>query len=139
MMTIIGTLLGFLGAAFPEIMKMYRDRADKSHELAIMDRQLQMQREGREERLGAIDRQAAGLEMQALYKTFYSGVSWVDGLNATVRPVLAYAFFALYAYIKVNQAIHTPWKLWDEEDQAIFASIMSFYFGHRAMRHFRKQ
>lgn len=138
MMTLIGTLLGFLGPAFPEIMKFYRDRSDKSHELAIMDRQMEIQKQGHVQRLEAIERITDAAEMQTLYKTFHSGVSWVDALNATVRPVLAYAFFALYAYVKITQAIHTPWRLWDEEDQAIFASIMSFYFGHRAMRHFRK-
>ncbi len=139
MMTLIGTLLGFLGAAFPEIMKLYRDRSDKAHELAIMDRQMEMQKQGHAQRLEAIERITDAAEMQTLYRTFHSGVSWVDALNATVRPVLAYAFFALYAYVKITQAIHTPWRLWDEEDQAIFASIMSFYFGHRAMRHFRKR
>lgn len=139
MMTLIGTLLGFLGAAFPEIMKMYRDRSDKAHELAILDRQIESQKQGHQQRLEAIERLTDAGEMQTLYKTFHSGISWVDGLNASVRPMLAYAFFALYAYVKITQAIHTPWRLWDAEDQAIFASIMSFYFGHRAMRHFRKR
>lgn len=139
MMTLIGTLLGFLGAAFPEVMKMFRDKADKAHELAVLDRQMDMQRAGHSQQLEAIGIVSDSSEMQALYKTYRSGVYWVDALNGTVRPVLAYGFFFLYAYVKMMQASHTPWKLWDEEDQAIFASIMSFYFGHRAMRHFRRR
>lgn len=138
MMTLLGALLGFLGAAFPEVMKMFRDRSDKVHELAILDRQMELQKIGYAQQLQAVDRMADVTEMQILHQNFASGVLWVDTLNGTVRPILAYAFFGLYAYIKIFQAIHTPWALWSEEDQAIFASIMSFYFGHRAMRQIRK-
>lgn len=59
-----------------------------------------------------------------------------------MRPVLAYAFFLLYFTIKcmqfaiVDLTDPMPWQivgLWSVEDQAIFAGIISFYFGQRAM------
>lgn len=138
MMTLLGALLGFFGAAFPELMKLFREKSDKVHELAIMDRQMEMQKAGYAQKLEAIDRLSDVAEMKILHQGVATGLFWVDALNGTVRPVLAYGFFLLYAYIKVTQAIHTPWALWGEEDQAIFASIMSFYFGHRAMRYLRR-
>jgi hypothetical protein len=63
-----------------------------------------------------------------------------------VRPVLAYAFFFLYAVVKFMQlnAITTNAPLysfldilWTEDDQAIFAGIISFYYGQRAVSQLR--
>jgi hypothetical protein len=67
------------------------------------------------------------------------GIRWVDALNGTVRPVIAYSFFILYALVKGMQfSAGLPWLLWTEEDQAIFAGIISFYFGQRAMSKLRQ-
>ena len=46
MITLIGSLLGFLTSAFPDLLKVYKDRSDRLHELAIMDRQMEMMRAG---------------------------------------------------------------------------------------------
>lgn len=142
MVTIIGAMVGFLSAAFPDMLKLFRDHADRKHELIILEMQLQQQRQGHTQRLEEINAQADIAESKALYKTYLSGVAWVDALNATVRPVLAYAFFALYFTIKMLQfslidfATPLPWHidmLWGQEDRAIFAGIIAFYFGQRAM------
>ncbi len=78
-------------------------------------------------------------ESRALYKTYNTGIKWVDVLNGTVRPVIAYSFFILYAVIKAMQfSADLPWLLWTVEDQAIFAGIISFYFGQRAMSKLRQ-
>ena len=139
MVTLLGALIGFLGAIFPEAIKIWRDGEDRKHELAIMDRQMDMQKQGHSQRLEAIGVAADIAETQSLYKTFYSGIDWVDALNGTVRPVLAYAFFLLYAYVKFKQAIHTPWAIWDDDDKAIFAGIISFYYGNRALQKYGKR
>jgi cellulose synthase/poly-beta-1,6-N-acetylglucosamine synthase-like glycosyltransferase len=73
----------------------------------------------------------------------------VDALNGTVRPVIAYAFFILYALVKllsyaaVANSNVVPFvvlhdTLWTEDDAAIFAGIISFYFGQRAMAKVRQ-
>lgn len=142
MMTLLGSLLGFVSAAFPDLLKLWRDRADRQHELTILRLQIEQQQQGHTNRLEEINVQADIAESKALYKTYYSGIKWVDALNGTVRPVLAYAFFLLYFTIKCMQFAMVdlggplPWHmdmLWSVEDQAIFAGIISFYFGQRAM------
>lgn len=136
MITFFSTLLGFLGAAFPDFIKLFRDREDRKHELAVMDRQIQLQTQGHTQRLEEIRIQAEGQEQQSLYQTYQVGVAWVDALNGTVRPMLAYSFFLLYAFVKLGQflalAPGEAHSLWNEEDQAIFAGIISFYYGSRA-------
>ncbi|MFV9935967.1 MAG: hypothetical protein AB8U84_01455 [Rickettsia endosymbiont of Haemaphysalis japonica] len=42
-------------------------------------------------------------EQYSLYSTYKSGVSWVNALNGSVRPVLAYSFFAMYGGVKYVQ------------------------------------
>lgn len=146
MITLFGALVGFLGSIAPDIMKLFRDHQDRRHEMAILQLQLEQQRQGHTHRLEEINAQADISEAKALYRTWQSGVKWVDALNGTVRPVLAYAFFLLYGAVKIMQfsmvdlTSPLPWQLsvlWGPEDQAIFAGIISFYFGQRAMHKVR--
>lgn len=137
MIALLGSLIGFLGAVFPEAMKIWRDRLDKAHELAILDRQMELQKNGHMQQMEAVGAWTNVAEMKELYATYTTQIGWVDALNGTVRPVLAYAFFLLYAYVKFQQAIHTPWQIWEEDDRAVFAGIISFYFGNRAMQKYR--
>lgn len=142
MIALLGSLLGFFGSMVPEIIKTFRDKSDKQHELAIMQLQLQSAQADRNIRLEEIRTTADTSESLALYKTYKTGVQWVDALNGTVRPVLTYSFFALYATVKYLQYIMIGTDapmfqyieiMWNAEDQAIFAGIISFYFGQRAM------
>ena len=134
MITLLGSLLGFFGAAFPDILKLFKDSADRKHELAILQMQVEQQKQGHANRLEEIYVEADIAESRALYKTYSTGIRWVDALNGTVRPVVAYCFFILYATVKfMHYSADLPWLLWTEEDQAIFSGIISFYFGQRAM------
>ncbi len=141
MITLLGSLLGFFGSAFPDVLKLFRDAADRRHEIRILEMQLEQQRLGHVQRLEEIHVQADVAESAAIYKTYATGIHWVDALNGTVRPVLAYAFFWLYVAVKAAQfsllsdlsTTAILMVLWTEEDQAIFAGIISFYFGQRAM------
>jgi hypothetical protein len=138
MITLLGSLLGFISAAFPDLIKLFRDAQDRKHEITILQMQMEQQKQGASQRLEEIQVNADIAESSALYKTYTTGITWVDALNGTVRPVIAYSFFILYATVKVMQfSANLPWLLWTAEDQAIFAGIISFYFGQRAMSKLR--
>jgi Holin of 3TMs, for gene-transfer release len=139
MVTLIGAILGFLGSMVPEILSLFKQRADRAHELAILALQREMREQAQSERLEEIRLVHDSAQMKALYTTYRTDIVWVDALNGSVRPVLAYAFFLLYATVKMLQFSVLdlgqpllPWQLWGEEDQAIFAAIISFYFGQRS-------
>lgn len=150
MLTILGSIVGFLSSAFPDLMSMIRDRSDRRHELEIMSRQLAAQAAGHSERLDEIRMQADIAESKSLYSyaSTESGVRWVDALRASVRPVLTYAFFALFCVVKmcgllqlINHGVPVTESLvavWDAETQALFAAVMSFWFGQRALTKFRR-
>lgn len=149
MITIISAVLGFLGSMLPDAFSFLKDKADRKHELAILALQIEQQKSGAQSRLEEIQVAADVTESAALYKTYYSGVQWVDAYTATVRPTIAYAFFLLYATAKAMAIIHAPeitmqtplgaWLpiFWGEDDQAIFAGIIAFFFGSRSMSKLR--
>jgi len=145
MITLLGSLLGFITSTFPSLLKLWQDSSDKKHELAVLQLQMQAQAQSHTERLEEINTQADIAESDALYKTYATGIDWVDALNGTVRPVIAYSFFILYAAVKllayaaIASSNAVPFvvihdTLWTDDDAAIFAGIISFYFGQRAMK-----
>ena len=103
MITLLASIAGFFTAIIPDILKIFTDRNDKKHELEIMDRQIKIQESGINQRLEEVKINSEAAQIKALYNTFKSGVIWADALNASVRPVLAYFFFSLYALIKYFQ------------------------------------
>ena len=147
MLTLLGSLLGFLGSAFPQILKLFQEAHDRRHELAILDKQLEQQRQGHEQRLEENTNDGEIKQSLALYQhdSQPAGYKWVEALRASVRPVLTYAFFLLFAAVKIaglytmisfdgmSLAVALP-LIWDAETQALFAAIMTFWFGQRALR-----
>ena len=67
---------------------------------------------------------------------------WVINLRASVRPVVTYGFFILLVLIDIGiffygvaagaSFVDVAAQLWDENTQALFASVIAFHFGGRA-------
>jgi len=139
MITLLASIAGFISSIFPELIKLQRDKYDEEHELAILNRQIEISKTKANDRLEEIYLAKDLMETSSIYSTYKSGINWVDTLNATVRPVLAYSFFALYCLIKciqfnsidISQTYLLSEIIWNIDDQAIFAGIISFYFGQR--------
>jgi hypothetical protein len=141
MITLLASIAGFFSSIFPEILKIFKDKNDKKHELEILDRQIKFNKAKEIYQMQEIEIRRDILEQAALYQTYKTGISLIDALNGTVRPVLAYSFFIMYCGVKTLQ--YTALKsgaanlheyvqlLWSVDDQAIFAGIISFYFGQR--------
>jgi hypothetical protein len=85
-------------------------------------------------------------EMQAIYAhdmSLNEGTSqWMKNLRASVRPVITYGFFFLLVFVDIGgfwygYYMSVPFNdllqmLWDNDTQALFASIIAFHFGGRA-------
>lgn len=142
--SLVGGILGFV----PEFFKILNDRRDKKHELDLLRLQIENAQALSKLRITEAEIRADISESQEIYKTYRTGVHWVDALNGTVRPVITYGFFFAYAMFKYLQYTMIGQGaplymyadvLWNTEDQAIFAGILSFYFGNRAMQKFRSK
>ena len=169
MLSIIGTIFGFFGSTFPSLIKLFQARQDQKHELEIMKLQMEAQAQGHQERLEEINAQADISESEALYKASAATqiapvgnkvadvvIGIVNALvslyNSSVRPTVTYAFFGCYAWVKVKAltfilpqikdllTFQTNIALvWTAEDMAIFCTIISYWFGSRAMQRFFKK
>jgi hypothetical protein len=155
MITLLGALLGFLGSVVPDVFSFLKATQDNAQELAILDKQIEVQKLGGIQRLEEINTQADIAESAALNdRVKPMGIKWVDALAGSVRPVITYLFFFAYIVVKFAQyqsLLHVeglPWlgdvqkgqewyglvvTLWGEEDQGLFAAIMCYWFGNRAM------
>mgnify|MGYP001247390366 CR=1 FL=1 len=151
MLTILGSFIGFLGSVFPDIVKYFQDQQDKGHELKLFDRQIEVMKLNHRFRAQEMRDMIDVVETQGIYRPIaQTKIKWVDALAASVRPVITYVFFALYATVKWAQVkkllivtdhmtISTAlMRAWHEEDQALFAAVMSFWFGQRALRQQRR-
>lgn len=168
MLTLFSTLISFLIGGLPKLLDFFQDRADKSHEIALAQLQIQREMELRklgfeaQERVENIKTEQVELEtkasvtqsiigaqqaeLQALYAhdtALNEGTSqWMKNLRASVRPVITYGFFLLLCGIDASLIYHgfttevgfqeMADQLWDDETQALFASIIAFHFGGRA-------
>lgn len=147
MLSLLGSLLGFGTSFLPKIMGYFQDRQDKAHELRIMDKQLEAQLQAHSQRLEEINVDADIRETESLHKHDRKvDVAWVDALRGSVRPVVTYIMVAEFVFIKSvamylifgaqGVTLETLSMVWDEETRALFAAILSFWFGHRAMKSF---
>ena len=141
MITLLASIAGFFSSIIPEILRILKDKNDKKHELDVFDRQMKFSRMKLEHQISEIEGKRDAMQQTSLYSTYTTGIHWIDAINGSVRPVLAYSFFIMYFGVKLLQ--YTALKehvgdfaqylniLWTIDDQAIFAGIISFYFGQR--------
>ncbi len=149
MLSLLGSLLGFGTSFLPKVIDMFQDRADKKHELAVMDVQIRQQKELANQKLEAINVEADIREIESLHKSMQpTGVRWVDGLRGSVRPVITYAFFLLFCFVEISayfsltaqgvSGLDAVDAVWDEDTKALFAAVISFWFGGRAISRVKK-
>ncbi|MFN7038703.1 MAG: hypothetical protein ACK4OM_03945 [Alphaproteobacteria bacterium] len=140
MISLLAALGGFLSSLLPEVFKIIRDKNDKKHELALFEKQIEIQKLNLNQKLDEISYNSDIENLKTVYQTYKTNINFIDALNGAVRPLLAYSFFALYSMMKYFQyhvigdnaplVIYIE-TLWTQDDQAIFAGIISFYFGQR--------
>ena len=140
MITLLASIAGFISSVIPEIVKYFKDVNDKKHELAILAKQIEYNQSSANRSLEEIHISRDILEQASLYATYKTEITWVDAFNGLVRPVLAYSFFIMYMgvkyvqYVAISSTSHVIDYIeiiWSVDDQAIFAGIISFYYGQR--------
>ena len=143
MITLLASISGFISSIIPEVIKYFKDINDKKHELHILEKQIEYTKMNPSRDLEEINITRNLAEQSAIYATYKTNVRWVDALNGSVRPVLAYSFFIMYMMVKYLQyqailkSAHIVEHLeiiWNINDQAIFAGIISFYYGQRTFK-----
>ncbi len=149
MLSLLGSLLGFGTSFLPKVMDYFQDQSDKKHELAVMEVQIRQQKELASQKLEMVNVEADIREVEALQKSMQpTGVKWVDGLRGSVRPVITYAFFLLFCFVEISAYLALTSQgisgldalnaVWDEDTKALFAAVIAFWFGGRAISRAKK-
>ena len=152
MLSIIGSLIGFAGSAVPAVTDIFKEKDSRKHELEKMKMMAELRQQGMGFDLKMYDTMGADKEHQRLMEhdiAISKGTGFMSGLQKSVRPVITYAFFGLFATIEITLLMDAIEKgtefseaiklLWDEDTKAIFAAIISFWFGSRAIEKARKK
>ena len=151
MMTLLGSLLGFGTSFLPEILNYFKRGQEQKHELQKMQMQMELMSKRSELKIEELDKEAEIKETEGLYKhDDVDAGGFINALRGSVRPIITYAFFGLFVAIKVtallspmnqsgvslNMALDT---IWDDLTAGLFAAIMSFWFGNRAVGKYYKK
>jgi hypothetical protein len=141
MLSLIGSLLGFGTSFLPKVMDFFQDKADKKHELAMIAAQADAQAKLETAKLEGIVVDAEIRQIEAAHREQSEAVAkasrWVVNLSASVRPVMTYLFFLEFIGLTVatffgllDAAEYE--MIWNGEMQAIWAAVVSFWFGSRS-------
>ena len=147
MLTLLGSLLGFGTSIVPEVLGFFKQNQANKQELKMLEAKAQYAAQLSTLKLQELDAEADIAETKGLYAhdtELARRGGWVVGLQASVRPVVTYLFMAAFLGVKGGlvfslifmQGVDWTTALdvtWDGETQALFAAIMSFWFGNRAM------
>ena len=146
MISLLGTLLGFGTSIIPEVLGYFKQRQANEQELRMLEAKAKYADKLSELKIKELDDQADISEAENIYKHDQSldAGPFVNGLRGSVRPVITYLFFALFAAVKgtliyaliANQNVEWTVAIqtaWDDDTAAIFSAIMAFWFGNRAM------
>lgn len=116
---IFGSLIGGVFRLAPEVLKWLDKKNERQHELAMFQRQCDLERERGAQKLseigaqreaavdaGVMDAFRAAIDQQTDMVTSAGG--WVASLSASVRPVVTYWILGLWSFIHCWMA----WNSW---------------------------
>ena len=149
MITLLGSLLGFGTSFLPEVLNYFKAGQDHKHKLELMKVEIEMRSKRSELKLQLLDKEADIKEAEGFYKhASVDAGGFINALRGSVRPVITYCFFGLFLAIKVTELLallnvgHDMGRalslIWDDATAGLFAAIMSFWFGNRAVSKYMK-
>ena len=150
MMSLLGSLLRFGTSFLPEVLNFFKAGQEHKQKLETMKLQAELMEKRSALKLQELDKQADIAETKGIYEHDRSidAGGFVNALRGSVRPVITYAFFLMFAATEVVIIVKVmetggDWKdavelMWTPETQGLFAAIMSFWFGNRAVSKYMK-
>ena len=151
MMSLLGSLLGFGTSFLPEVLNFFKAGQEHKQKLETMRMEAELLEKRSALKLKELDKEADIAEAKGIYEHDRSidAGGFVNALRGSVRPVITYAFFIMFAATEVViilKVLETggDWKdavelMWTPETQGLFAAIMSFWFGNRAVSKYLKK
>lgn len=148
--TVLGSVLGFAGSALAPVVSYFEKKNAGKLEINKLEKAIEMKNLGFEQDQIMYGLQARDNEHKRLIDhdmAISKGTGIVASIQKLVRPLITYAFFALFATVEGSLLYNAMQSgdnftiaigyVWDEDTKAIFAAVMSFWFGQRAFEKIR--
>ena len=142
--SIMGSILGFAGSALAPIVGYFEKKQAAKHEIQKMEMSAKLAQAGFKQDQIMYNLTAKDDEHKRLLEhdiELSKGTGIVSALQRLVRPLITYAFFGLFTVVEISMLIHllssgidleaALQHVWDDETQAIFATVITFWFGTR--------
>lgn len=156
MLSILSGVLGFATSGLPSVLKFFEQKGDQKHEQEMakleIQRTMELAKAGyasqekiEEFKTDQVEMETYAQERVALYqhdeKVAEGASTWVINLRASVRPIVTYIFLVLLLFVDITGLM---WAMdsgvnfaeameivFSDEEMAIIASIIGFWFGSR--------
>jgi hypothetical protein len=129
---LLGTIFGGIFRLFPEVLKFFDKKNERTHELAMFKEQTELEKTRGDIKLQEIGAQreasndigsltafnAAITQQTEMVKA--AGPGWVASLSASVRPIVTYLILGIWAFIHLNTALSTGIGV-----EAVFKLVMT--------------
>lgn len=154
MVELLGMISGAIFRMVPELFKMFSDKKNADHEYRMSELQLKIDQARASQQLDLARAQGdvaiesanmAALTEALRGQSVKSGVRWIDGLSASVRPIITYwwcmVLYTVYKTMSMVMAVRYGVPLSDlaaimvtEFDRTVIGSVISFWFVDRSIR-----
>lgn len=151
---IFGSVLGGVFRLVPEVFKFFDRIDERKHELAMFDRQCDLEKVRGEIKLqeigaardaavdvGVMDAFKLAIEQQTEMAKAAGGK--VAALSASVRPVMTYYILALYGIVKTSTMLLAVFsgipilevlaKCWTADDMALLCGVVNYWILDRTL------
>ena len=150
-MAIIGALIGLVSGVLPGIVDIFHKKVEFEYEVKMLELRTEAFARNIEYQMALEDIRADAREGESLrsHDRSLRGGKFIESLRASVRPVITYLFFGLFCFVEgfalyqlythSGGAVDTTIlirEIWDANTQNLFAAVLSFWFGSRAMQKF---
>lgn len=151
---VFGSVLGGVFRLVPEVFKFFDRKDERKHELAMFDRQCELEKLRGDQKLqeigaqrdatvdsGVVDAFKLAIEQQTEMVKAAGGK--LAALSASVRPVMTYYLLVIYGIVKTamftlmvssGQPIaQTIVSLWSPEDMALLCGVINYWILDRSL------
>ena len=143
--TLLGSLLGGVFRIVPEVMKLWDAKNERSHELAMLGKEMEFAQIKGEIAMREQETVLMGKELDAMSvalkeqgETARASGWFVAAISAAVRPLVTYWFVTLYSIVKLASILMAidagaEWKevlvsSWAQDDMALLMMVLTFWF-----------
>ncbi len=151
---ILGSVLGGVFRLVPEAIKYFDKKNERQHELAMFDKQCDLEKVRGQIKLeeigaqrdmavdvGVMDAFKAAIDQQTEMAKAAGG--WVASLSASVRPVMTYYLLVLYgvaktaaillAYFAGQPMLEVLKSAWTVDDMALLSGVVNYWILDRTL------